>query len=670
MSLRGPSVERRRGVVIILALLGLILMTALVLFTLNLGTQVDRRVEAQTSADAAVQGAATWTARSMNQVAMNNIDMAQTIALINVLDAMPQAVANVYNEAKAFRDRLEQQLQTGLGGGPGALNGPVTEQYQLLLDQLIETYNQAKPPYDMFVNIDTDAITHYDRDGALWKKMRAEDELNQALVEGLRLRMIEGGIDAGEAAIARRDGDEDNAVVILPVDAPLPIERGHFNDFRRPTVNGILPDDIADDATNRGPFDTVFGWRRLSSEITGGEYTPGDSSGSGTGRPTAPIGRRATDSGGTVTGGSTTVISYRVYGPRDDYLDRVRNFNIQYMPLTRLYNWVHDISEIKLNKLWPNVTRYYNDTHNVDWITDYEQAKQIAYSWKATHHLPRVLQTAFFVVEIKSRFKDGEAGFGTPGSFTPVLGTPRIAFYAPFNGPQPHGYSYRPDRYPGDPDMTRGVGGWGDPDMWGLQRLTNYVWLDAWSDPAVLWDLSIGINPETDSAGQPIPHTVYHYDYYIFAGANTAWGETPSNPFDGFDPNSPAAPAPMNFTPGSLAYDDPAQRWRYLNFLAAVRASDDVPGWPSRFNGGRPASGLYAVAQAKVFNNHSWDLWTPMWRAQLTLVRGPDNQPDLAAWASAAASGSPPPGISARDLADLATYLQNVGPLAPVMLSH
>ena len=235
-------------------------MTSLVLFTLNLGTQVNRRVEAQNAADAAAQAAAVWTARSMNEVAMDNIDMAEAVALVNIMDAMPQAVANVYNEAKAFRDRLKQQLQQGLGNS-SALTGPVTEQYNLLLDRLIDTYNQAAPPYKMYLNLDIDAITHYDRDGALWKKMYAEDELNQALVEGLRLRMLEGGIEAGEAAITRSKARADNAVVILPTDAPLPIKRGQFNDFRRPTLHGLLPIGIDNPVTNRGPFDTVFGWR-------------------------------------------------------------------------------------------------------------------------------------------------------------------------------------------------------------------------------------------------------------------------------------------------------------------------------------------------------------------------------------------------------------------------
>ncbi|MEM9915948.1 MAG: hypothetical protein AAF911_13400, partial [Planctomycetota bacterium] len=42
--------------------------------------------------------------------------------------------------------------------------------------------------------------------------------------------------------------------------------------------------------------------------------------------------------------------------------------------------------------------------------------------------------------------------------------------------------------------------------------------------------------------------------------------------------------------------------------------------WSSRFDGDRPDQFQVGVAQSAVFNNHSWDLWTQMWHAQLTPI--------------------------------------------------
>ncbi len=42
--------------------------------------------------------------------------------------------------------------------------------------------------------------------------------------------------------------------------------------------------------------------------------------------------------------------------------------------------------------------------------------------------------------------------------------------------------------------------------------------------------------------------------------------------------------------------------------------------WPTHFAGRKPYPNIVSIAQAQVFNNHSWDLWTQMWHAQLTPV--------------------------------------------------
>src|SRR5690606_34105711 len=83
---------RRRGAVLVAMLLGLLLLAGLVFYVFNLGRAAQQRVVAQQAADATVQAGGGWVARSLNEVALNNIAMSRTIAMINILDSMPMAV--------------------------------------------------------------------------------------------------------------------------------------------------------------------------------------------------------------------------------------------------------------------------------------------------------------------------------------------------------------------------------------------------------------------------------------------------------------------------------------------------------------------------------------------------------------------------------------------------
>ncbi len=61
---------------------------------------------------------------------------------------------------------------------------------------------------------------------------------------------------------------------------------------------------------------------------------------------------------------------------------------------------------------------------------------------------------------------------------------------------------------------------------------------------------------------------------------------------------------------------------RRSNFTYLGVASRDATSavWPQRFKLTNPLGSVVTVAQAKVFNNLSWGLWTQNWQAQLTPV--------------------------------------------------
>lgn len=651
----------------VVTLFGMLLLIGLVTFIINLGTLVSRRTEAQNLADSTAMAAATWTARSMNTIAMNNVKMAHTIALINVLDAMPQAAFNVENETRAFHDRLDEQLNAlgGIDAGHPVLRQVAEEEYGDMLDSLSMTLVEVEPVAALFDAFDVRDLTHYQRDGRLWRKMRAMDEMNRSLAEGLGDVAHHAADRAGRLA---GGNGAPSQVALLPLEPGIPVQRGEFDDFRDPVVNGRLPDEIDHERTNRGPWDAVFGWHNLRTERQGGQFMPGQSAVATGGRGNTPASGGVGGGGGRWVGGESVVTAYSTYGPRTWYLNRVSAFNRDHLPHTRLYMWVREISEIKLNRLWPGATDHFGHFHNTEWINDYEEAKQLATEYHNTRRLPRVLQTAYFVLELKSKYPLDHPSFMSDGSWQVVdrhnHPEPRIAYLAPQNGPN-HGTGHGP------------WAGWYDAATWGITELNDYVWRDDW-EYEVFWDDDIDIEPVEEQQVGPdgeeetvfVAQPVYRYDFFIFAGANIDWDKRPENPWDGFDRTAEDAPAPMNLDQSALPSDDLDARFDRLNFLATAWYSDEPKTWTSRFQGRRAVPGVMAVAQAKVFNDHSWDLWTQMWHAKLSPVANIDGSAGLEDWIASMPADQLPETMSNSSADTLQGLLESLAPMARSALSH
>ncbi|MAE62266.1 MAG: hypothetical protein CMJ49_13035, partial [Planctomycetaceae bacterium] len=224
-----------------------------------------------------------------------------------------------------------------------------------------------------------------------------------------------------------------------------------------------------------------------------------------------------------------------------------------------------------------------------EWVTRYDDALN-------AEALGRVVrETAFFVAEIKSRYPRGHGRFMSAGSWALVHEgalNPRVAY----------------------------VGGWMDPARWGVANPGRDVWVDEWMYEIAVDDGAIGITQQLDDDGAPILTPVYRIDYFAFGGVNVGPIVEVRNPHAGFtDRTGQNAPAPVYLDQARSAIDA-SGRWPTLGVLAVVQEPDDALMWPSRFAGGKPYAFNVAVAEAEVFNNHSWDLWTQMWHAQLKPV--------------------------------------------------
>ena len=106
----------------------------------------------------------------------------------------------------------------------------------------------------------------------------------------------------------------------------------------------------------------------------------------------------------------------------------------------------------------------------------------------------------------------------------------------------------------------------------------------------------------------------------------------------------------------------------YLTAFAAVQDTSAPPFWSERFDRDRNYPNVVGIAQAHVYNNHSFDLWTPMWQASLEPVD------DFNYWVSRLESERDDlakiPVVNTEGWEELTDYLRRIEPLAEVMLRH
>lgn len=638
--------RRQRGVVLIITLLAIVLMVALILFVLNLGQQVNRRIQIQDTADASAIAGATWVARTLNSVAHNNVSTARYISLVAVLDAMPLSTEFALIEQTALHQALQAQLQRGYTSGSTSLANKLKEVLEAYEQELAGEIDQLQTVDGLFDDFDITEVTYYQSPsgrGQLWQAMTAMDEVSQTLMENLGSLAQRGAVDAVET-----QPDLHNAAgFMLPLTPSIPYQRGQFNDYQRPVRNGILPPDIDDLAERRGPFDAVFGWRDLIDQRVGANWVPGNSQTVGGGRGSVPIGRGAGNSGGHWEGGEIQVSEYVVWGTHSHHLRRLGDFVYNHLRNTRLGWWANTMSRAKLDYLWPpeddppvanEEEPQLAQTVRPEWIIDYNTALATAAA-----EPERIVNTAFFAVEIKSRYPRGHALFLSDGSWSLVE-----------------------ENDIRQPRLVR-LGGWHDPRQWesapSVTQVVQHGWRDEW-EYEVWFDYEVGIQPLVDDTGQPVSQTVYRIDHFYFAGINVGDEQGIADPFVGFDPNSAQAPAPMNLDYRRVSRSDES-RERYLTYLGVARRGDQAQAWPSRFNGNKPYPNSVALAQVRVFNNHSFDLWTQMWHAKLEPVGRYD------AWLTeASATVGSDSAVNSADLSELESYLIATSDLARVFLEH
>ncbi|MCC6682589.1 MAG: hypothetical protein IT445_16945 [Phycisphaeraceae bacterium] len=632
-----PAISRQRGAVMIVVLLALLLLAALVFYVFNLGWAAQQRVVAQNAADATAYSGGGWVARSMNEVALNNIAMARLIALINVMDSAPMAVEHTLIDQRALKQQIEDQFRRGV---------PDFWMQRALTEILsaVQMEVAALEPVNAQLNqsgFDMRTLTYYDAPGGkgkFWTAMESVDAASQVTLNNLGEAAQMAAMEAGRHNLSE---SKDGVALLLPANNGLPWKRGNFDDFRsvlgaRGSYSGLPPRTVEtardpDWFNYRGPYDAVFGWRWFDNQqqswLRGVSQNP------------VPIG---SGGGGRWETRQPDPQFYIVFGPQRWMLDSLDNLETGLLRYSRFARdmdnlgddihvtstvfWMDQLARIKLNYLWPGGGMV-NVTHP-EWIDDFDEARSIAAATR-----DRIKATRFVVVELKSIYPASSSKFGSDGSWAYVRegrwASPRI-FYSR---------------------------SWMDPTYWGADKIADHIWRTNWSYQDTD-DTELGLPLRTDPDGKVIPYTIYRVDEYMFAGIDVGQDVEVGNPHNFASRND--LPAPIDFDHQQVPMDN-SSRAQFFTYLGVVRQDAGGRLWPGQFDADKTHPRV-ALAQVRLFNNHSWDMWTPMWHAQLEPVSDYDTW--LATLERDASLLATVPDLPIEfDIGELQTYLTSLLPL-------
>jgi len=362
---------------------------------------------------------------------------------------------------------------------------------------------------------------------------------------------------------------------------------------------------------------------------------------------------------------------YRVYGP-EFVMVRI----IPRRAYSRLRDHLWNMYAIKANYLWsdPTLRTVLDSDWEIDIEFDNERSTDRNSDYAYGYSRADIRQTLFVVAEIKSRFED-EQGLPQRQGLTwnyvdiPNRRSPRLLYRNGWSDPrQGSPIAINERTVESAPTWTRI-----QDHIW---RLSTEYLTDP-DGPDHGGDLSIGLPPKqigTNPDGSPIyqAQTVHWKLDVMLVGVNVGEDIEVSNPWEGFDPNAEDAPAPIDLVQQALPHNNADARWRSLTFLGVARQSNRPGFWPTRFQGNKPYPYNTGIAQARVFNNHSWDLWTQTWQATLE----PVSRTRFNEWivhadeAVELAETTTDLGLDPEQVREIADHLYSVEALAPVMLNH
>jgi hypothetical protein len=701
------SRQGRSGQVLVIVLLGIVLLAGLIFYVVNVGTQVNNRLGMQNAADSAAISGATWMARSMNLIAMNNVAQTRMLALVPILDAFPMATAMALDDAVPWYQALDAQLNKKGVQSPYPLEQQFVTNSLKGLGTNLATQSQILQGMNTFFNdaangYDVSQLTFWSIDGRagppphgqLWQAAKALADMSAAVND------TSGVLGQSDAVRYGRDNGAQTSFIV-PILPEKPGRQGAYSDFWLPirgkaaagyppyprvppltTIpDGTIPDRYPPytplefshpplgERYRLGPFDRLFGWRNYQYT-----YKPSLAGGAGAVAPPQPSNGSDDLGGGTVMGGPTPpgppsgsvpdqVIGYATYGPYTWMMWRIAEYtnpgNVAALQstgglwATQFYRYLRAIADYKLGYMcpWQLSDRDPKSIHYPQWVTDYSNAIALAATQSQT-----INRTAFYALSISSRFTRGEALYLSPGSFVTnyIRGRKSPVVYL--------------------------QNGWFDPNAQnGWQRLCDFIWHDETTKMMTTpWD-AIGLTIPVDAQGNPVPQPVYVIRFFVFVGIDVGQNMEVRNPANWTSPDEPPGPTLIDLSHGDYVMSDTHDqgvRRDVFTYLGVCQVDNSAAVWSQKFGRPSPYDAVVGFSQAEIFNTTSWDLWTQDWKVKLVPVSNLAPVSNTASWVSKMASTAQQAGdtqgqVRSEDVDKVQQYLDKFDPaMIDEMMQH
>lgn len=692
---------RRSGQVLVIVILAMTVLAGLFFYVYNLGQQVNRRVLVQNAADSAAISGASWMARCMNVVAMNNIAQVRLVSLLLTMDALPLAAEMTvaeetgdkrladalakwrsvgssftsYERENFFRRGLAELYRQMSEGNPDEDGQYHYDKIQLeLLETLEQTFDvveekQKEGGYDVKNS------TQW-RDGWIWQAVLALDEFSQVTAE------TAGFFSQQNAGLFGTASDVPTAFLV-PIAPKFPGSRSTWMAFRpvfmdriyiRNDVRSVPPveahgvspsnlveklqgsDDIPWDARRFGvhggaipdfafphrigPFGRVYMWRDHTGTSNGLQwYDPGR---------------------------ETWQTGYNTYGPLENALRTITGqFGTRShsgsADTSRFEFHLRTLTKVKLAYLF-GLDSPQNIQYADEWITDYDEAAEYVEEHKDESPDP-VMTTRYYEVTVSStvRWDDGAHWMKTHQSKQPEdtieghpVYTPKRWYSWQLRHPPPEerwqdlaNARIQPlNHWRVDERGWHGTNESSNPGGW--QKLADYVWIRKRTNSNVKHNYHLNLPPrywlhkdgthvlidpdgeDVESNWKWIPYVIHTVTWRVFGGIELREEVPLSNPGAGSTLATLPAPYLLDTTNELVEWGEfyNIEYGRELNgvwvrpfyYLGVARRSSRAGVWPEGFYPGNPSEMMVGLAQVKVFNNRSWDLWTQDWQCQLRPV--------------------------------------------------
>ena len=339
----------------------------------------------------------------------------------------------------------------------------------------------------------------------------------------------------------------------------------------------------------------------------------------------------------------------------DDYAtDQTRNHGD--LPDTNFYEYMSRISKIKLGYMFPAsaATQTGQLIHYPQWKTDYAEALLLAETPEV-----RITETILYYFDIASSVPESSPDFMKPGTFMTNGSLALAAHHRGWRDPA----TFRPDATP----------------------VCNYIWRSE-DEYEITEYPEIGIQREevqdgVDADGNPIMvakfHPVYMIEFCMFGGIDIGGEVEVSNPCNWDTSELEDLPSPILIDTELGDYDpenddvDQGIRREFFAYLGMAKSASTAQVWSKKFQSANPTQAIHTLAQAKVFNNKSWGLWTQDWQVQLTSLNGyPDWVDRVENDISIGAANDTQGAVKSTDLEDLLTFMKAMVGVAGKFLSH